>query len=95
MKTTDIKMHVLKTKVHVPLPLSVTTLTGGEQFGHAGPAEVTEFSLVRVLTDERIEGHYITWSEMPAARPGAMVGVLRSLKSYLIGKDPFDRETFL
>jgi len=86
MKITDIKMHVLGSK----LPLPVTSFDG--LFSDSGPAGEIEFTLVRVLTDEGIEGDYIVWSEIPTARPGALKEALRALKPHLVGEDPFNRE---
>jgi L-alanine-DL-glutamate epimerase-like enolase superfamily enzyme len=48
--------------------------------------------LIRVLTDEGVEGDYIVWSEIPTGRPGALREFLRALEPHLIGEDPFDRE---
>jgi len=86
MKITDLRMHILEPT----LPLPVTSFDG--LFSDSGPAGEIEFTLVRVLTDEGIEGDYIVWSEIPTARPGALKEVLRAFKPHLIGEDPFDRE---
>ena len=86
MKITNIKLHVFKSKVSLP----VTSFDG--LFEDPGPAGFLEFSLIRVLTDEGIEGDYIVWSEIPLARPKVLAEVLHFLKPYLIGKNPFERE---
>jgi len=86
MKIKDIKLHVLKEKV----PAWVTSTHG--LFQDPGPAGQIEFSLVRVITDEDIEGHYIVWSEIPMARPGALAEVLRAWKPHLVGEDTSNRE---
>jgi L-alanine-DL-glutamate epimerase-like enolase superfamily enzyme len=86
MKIKDIKLHLFKDKV----PVWVTSTHG--LFPDSGPAGQIEFSLVRVITDEDIEGDYIVWSEIPMARPGALAEVLRAWKPHIVGEDPFNRE---
>lgn len=51
-----------------------------------------EYNLIRVLTDEGIEGDYIAWGEIASARSGALTDVLRVFKPYLVGEDPLNRE---
>jgi len=63
MKIKDIKLHLFKDKV-----LVWVTSTHG-LFPDSGPAGQIEFSLVRVITDEDIEGDYIVWSEIPFPAP--------------------------
>lgn len=72
MRITDLRLHVLESRV----PLPVASLDG--LFSDAGPAGEIEFSLIRVLTDEGIEGDYIVWSEIPTGRPGALREFLRA-----------------
>ncbi|GAI12865.1 unnamed protein product, partial [marine sediment metagenome] len=79
MKVTDIKMHVFKSKI----PIAITSFD--ELSKDSGPAGAIEFSLVKVLTNEGIEGDYIVWSEIRAARPKALAEVLRILKPRLVG----------
>lgn len=86
MKITAIKMHVFTSKT----PLPVTSFHG--LFEDSGPAGAIEYSLIRVLTDEELEGDYVVWSEIPAAKPRALAEVLHTLSSHLIGEDPLDRE---
>lgn len=86
MKITDIKMHVLGSET----PALVTSFHG--LFKDPGPAGVIQYSLVRILTDSGIEGHYIVWSEVAMGRPNALAEVLRLMKPHLIGEDPLDRE---
>lgn len=86
MKITDIKLHALKDETDA----LVTSCDG--LFQDDGPAGRIQYSLVRILTDEEIEGHYIVWSEVPTARPNALAEVLRQVKPYLIGQDPLARE---
>lgn len=72
MRITEIQCH----------RLPVTTLLP------AIPRNLIEYTLVRVLTDEGIDGNYIVWSETPAARPQALAEGLRQMRPYLIGCDP-------
>ena len=72
MKITDIKCHRLKETTLLP----------------AIPRNLIEYTLVRVLTDEGIEGDYIIWSEVPSSRPGAVAEALRQMRPYLLGEDP-------
>jgi len=72
------------------------TLTPPTMFGPwVEPSEAgsIRYSLIRVLTDEGIEGDYIVWSEIPSARPNSLKETLNILKPYLIGRDPLDRES--
>ena len=69
MKITDIKCHRLKETTLLP----------------AIPRNLIEYTLVRVLTDEGIEGDYIIWSEVPSSRPGAVAEALRQMRPYLLG----------
>lgn len=86
MKITDIKMHVFNKKI----PVCVTSTRG--YFRDSGPAGKIEFSLVRILTDEGIEGDFIAWSEIPAASSLALAQVLRAWKPHILNKNPLDRE---
>jgi len=86
MKIKDLKMHVFKTK----LPLYVTSFSG--LFQDATTAGTIEFSLIRVLTNEGIEGDYVVWGEVPYARPRSLAEVLSAIKPHLIGEDPLDHE---
>jgi L-alanine-DL-glutamate epimerase-like enolase superfamily enzyme len=86
VKITDIKLHVLARETEA----LVTSLDG--LFEDAGPAGKIQYSLVRILTDAEIEGHYIVWSEVATGRPHALAEVLRHFKPHLIGQDPLDRE---
>jgi L-alanine-DL-glutamate epimerase-like enolase superfamily enzyme len=86
MKITDIKVHVLAKETEA----LVTSFDG--LFHDQGPAGKIQYSLVRILTDEGIEGDYIVWSEVAMGRPNALAEVLRAMKSQLIGRDPLDRE---
>ena len=86
MKITDIKLHALEKKTSA----LVTSFEG--LFKDDGPAGSIQYSLVRVLTDSDIEGHYILWSEVASARPNALAEVLRHFKPHLVGEDPLDRE---
>jgi len=86
MKITDIRLHVLERETKA----LVTSFDG--LFEDEGPAGRIQYSLVRILTDADIEGHYIVWSEIAAARPNALAEVLRLFKSHLIGRDPLARE---
>jgi L-alanine-DL-glutamate epimerase-like enolase superfamily enzyme len=86
VKITDIRLHVLKNETEA----LVTSLDG--LFEESGPAGRIQYSLVRILTDEGIEGHYIVWSEVATARPNALAEVLRQFKPHLLGEDPLARE---
>lgn len=86
VKITDIKMHILGSQT----PALVTSFDG--LFKDSGPAGVIQYSLVRILTDSGIEGHYIVWPEVAMGRPNALVEMLRVMKPHLIGQDPRDRE---
>ena len=86
MIITDIKMHLLERETEA----LVTSLNG--LFEDRGPAGRVQYSLIRILTDEGIEGHYIVWSEVAAGRPNALADVLRQYKPHLIGRDPLARE---
>ncbi len=86
MKITDIKLHALAKET----PALVTSFDG--LFKDEGPAGAIQYSLVRILTDEDIEGDFIVWSEIPTARPNVLAEVLRAMKPLLVGKDPLDRE---
>jgi L-alanine-DL-glutamate epimerase-like enolase superfamily enzyme len=85
MKITDIKLHVLKHET----PGYVTSFSGLFK-GERPPS--FKYSLVRLLTNEGIEGDYIVWSEIPSARPDSLAEALRAYKPHLIGRDPLDRE---
>ncbi len=86
MKITDIKLHVLPNET----PALVTSFDG--LFKDEGPAGVIQYSLVRVMTDTDIEGHYIVWSEVAMGRPNALAEVLKVMKPHVVGEDPLDRE---
>jgi len=86
MKIKDIKVHVLKHET----PALATSFAG--LFEDSGPAGLIQYTLVRIITDTGIEGHYILWSEVPTARPNALAEVLRLFKPHLVGEDPLDRE---
>jgi len=86
MKIKDIKMHVLEYET----PALATSFAG--LFEDSGPAGVMHYTLVRIITDTGIEGHYILLPEIPAARPNALAEVLRLFKPHLVGEDPLDRE---
>lgn len=86
MKVTDVKLHVLKEET----PALVTSFDG--LFHDSGRAGQIQYSLVRVLTDEGVEGDYLMWSEMAAARPGALAAALAAMKPMLVGEDPLHRE---
>lgn len=81
MKITEIKMHVLKRET----PGYLTSFSGLSKSGHLAKFK---YILVRVLTDQEIEGDYIVWSEIPSARPGSLAEILRAFKPYVIGQDP-------
>jgi len=83
-KITDIKMHVLKSNV----PLYLTSFSGLKESLEG----TMDFSLVRVLTNEGIEGDYVVWGEIPTARPRALAEALRGFKPYLVGENPSNRE---
>jgi len=85
MRITDIKMHVFKQET----PGYVTSFSG---LFKSGKPSTFKYSLVRILTDEGIEGDYIVWSEIPSARPDSLAETLRAYKPHLIGQDPLDRE---
>jgi len=85
MKITDVKLHVLEQET----PGYVTSFSG--LFKDERPPTF-KYSLVRILTDEGVEGDYIVWSEIPSARPNALAETLRAYKPYLIGRCPLDRE---
>lgn len=84
MKIVDVRLHVFETE------------TPGYVTGFYGlfkePFVRFQYSLVRIVTDEEIEGDYIVWSEKPSARPGSIADALRAYKPYLIGEDPLNRE---
>lgn len=85
LKITDIKMHIFELET----PGYVTSFSG--LFKEDRPFNF-KYSLVRVLTDEGIEGDYIVWSEIPSARPDSLAETLRAFKPYLVGEDPLNRE---
>ena len=86
MVITDIKAHVLDTET----PALVTSFDG--LFHHSGAAGTIKYTLVRLLTDTELEGHYIVWSEVASGRPPALAEVLRAMKPLVVGEDPFNRE---
>jgi L-alanine-DL-glutamate epimerase-like enolase superfamily enzyme len=86
MKITDIKLHVLKNET----PALATSHDG--LFEDTGPGGVIKYSLIRILTDEGIEGHYIVWSEISSGRPGSLTDVISCFRPHLIGEDPLNRE---
>lgn len=88
LKITDIKMHVFEQET----PGYVTSFSRESIFPLLPISPPFRYSLIRVLTDEDVEGDYIVWSEIPTARPGALAEVLRAFKPYLIGEDPLNRE---
>ena len=85
MKITGIKLHVLDKETSG----YVTSFSGLFKENQSYPFK---YSLVRVLTDVGIEGHYIVWSEIPTAQPHALAEVLRAFKPHLINEDPLNRE---
>ena len=84
MKIIDVKLHLFSAET----PGYVTSFSGLEK----KQSPTFQYSLVRILTDEDIEGDYIVWSEIPSARPQSLAEVLRAYKQYLIGEDPLNRE---
>ena len=80
----DVKLHLFSAET----PGYVTSFSGLEK----KRSSTFQYSLVRILTDEDIEGDYIVWSEVPSARPQPLAEVLRIYKRYLIGEDPLNRE---
>jgi len=86
LKITNIKLHVLGRETE-----ALVTSTEG-LFEDRGPAGRVQYSLLRILTDEGVEGHYIVWSEVPAGRPMALAEVLSQFRPHLIGQDPLARE---
>jgi len=85
MKITDVKLHVFEAET----PGYVTSFSGLTKEAHS-PA--FQYSLVRIMTNEGIEGDYIVWSEIPTARPRSLADALRAYKPYLIGENPLNRE---
>jgi len=85
VRIVDVKMHVLKQET----PGYVTSFSG---LFKEEQSSVFKYSLVRILTDEGIEGHYIVWSEIPSARPDSLAETLRAYKPLLINEDPLNRE---
>src|SRR5436305_4269788 len=62
-------------------------------YGHhtARPTGQSDLGLLRVVTDEGIEGHaFLGTSSNPASLDGP--GLIRFLKPIVIGQDPLDRE---
>ena len=91
LKITDVKMHVFEHET----PGYVTSFSRESTVPFdfsLSPIAPFKYSLIRVLTDEDIEGDYIVWSEIPTARPGSLAEVLRAFKPHLIGEDPLNRE---
>jgi len=84
MEIADVRLHVFE----VETPGYVTSYSGlfKEQ------SAKFKYSLVRVLTNEEIEGNYIVWSEIPSAKPDSLAEMLRAYKPYLIHRNPLDRE---
>jgi L-alanine-DL-glutamate epimerase-like enolase superfamily enzyme len=86
MEITDIRVHALAEE-------SKGLVTSYEGLSDdSGPAGTIKYTLVRVLTDADVEGHYMLWSEVPDARPEPLADVLGLYKQYLVGEDPLDRE---
>ena len=86
MVITDIRAHVLDTET----PALVTSFDG--LFHNSGAAGTIQYTLVRLLTDTELEGHYIVWSEVASGRPPALAEVLRAMKPLVVGEDPLNRE---
>jgi len=86
LKIIDIKLHVLRSETEA----LVTSFDG--LFKDSGPAGKIQYTLLRILTDVGIEGHYIVWSEVPTGRPSALAEVIRQFKPHLVGQDPLARE---
>ncbi len=76
MKITDVKVHALK-------PLDMLF-----QWKEEWPPKQVPHNLVRVITDEGIEGDFITW----LATPWELKEAIEAAKPALIGRDPWDRE---
>lgn len=87
MRITDVKLHVFERKFQGWL----TAYSEGilEKAPQAG---TMDYSLVRVITDQGVEGNYIVWGEIPQARSGALTEELLGYKPYLVGEDPLDIE---
>jgi len=77
MKITDVKVSVLKPTMQLCFGISTYP---------------TQFTLLRVLTDEGIEGDFI---KRGAEDPGALSRSLDIIRQDLIGQDPFDREKIM
>ncbi len=85
MRITDIRLHVFEAET----PGYITSFSG---LSKNTEAPKFQYSLIRIITSEGIEGDYIVWSEIPSARPQSLADALRAYKPYLIGEDPLNRE---
>jgi len=79
MKITDIQIHVCE---H-------TSVIEDDQF-RSGQKSELEFLVVRLITDEGIEGHSFGFAGRGARMAGQIAATL--IKPWLLGKDPFYRE---
>ncbi len=82
MKISDVNIHVLKADLSV------------YWFLQKVPSKVY-FALIRVLTDEGVEGDFITSTEPTGTGLDSLVEEVKSLKPILVGSDPFDRERIM
>jgi len=86
MEITEVELHVFDEETE-GLVTSYDGLSRREDH-----VSTVRYSLVRVLTDADVAGHYVLWSEVPDARPDSLADVLRLYEPYLVGQDPLDRE---
>jgi len=86
MEITGVKLHVFEAENDG----LVTSYKGLSRQDTA--AGTIQYTFVRVLTDEDVEGHYVLWSEIPEARPGSLSETLELIEPFLVGEDPLDRE---
>ena len=80
MKITDIKIHICQ---H-------SSMMGGEQL--KGKKSELEFLVIRLVTDEHIEGHSFGFAGRGAKMAGQIAAT--TVKPWLLGKDPLYREAW-
>src|SRR4030081_2175515 len=81
MKITDVTLKLFSWE-------SIPSTSYGHH--HASPTRKSDLGLLRIITDEGIEGHaFLGTSSNPASLDGP--ALIRFLKPVVIGQDPLDR----
>ncbi len=83
MRITDVKVTVWEWRDIPPTRYTLRVTSSGSRSTH--------MALVRIVTDEGIEGHAFLGSALGSLGHDAQL-IIDRYKPYLVGKDPLDRE---